>query len=194
MNVIYCVYSVIHLLNGIMYIVNTFQTSLHAHPNNYNLELLWMTFTNAHRLQSITVAKKSYFLFAMKRLHQTCSIWSWEFTFNWWFFTAAALRNLIPKDSSLPDIAVAHGEVASNYNNPSLFPGMFPSLYPLHVAGFDEIHCQNKISFRAQAEYYLDMCDHSSFGLQEFHLWHGCSLDRCTNIPLSHASSYIYLQ
>ena len=72
-------------------------------------------------------------------------------------FTAAALRNLVPKDSSLPDIAVAHGEVVNEYNNPNLFPGMFPSLYPLSIDGFDEIQCQNKISFRAQVSWFSSM-------------------------------------
>jgi hypothetical protein len=48
-----------------------------------------------------------------------------------------------------------------NINNPDLFPGMFPSLYPLGIGGFDEKHHQSLISFRAQAEYYLDHCDRS---------------------------------
>ena len=73
-----------------------------------------------------------------------------------------------PSDDSLPGIQdwvvydkfsdpIAHGEVVNEYNNPNLFPGRFPSLYPLGIGGFDELQHKNKISFRAQAEYYLDV-------------------------------------
>ena len=52
-----------------MYIMNSFQTSSYTHPDIYNLKPLWMTFANAHRLQSISVARRSDLLAAMKRLH-----------------------------------------------------------------------------------------------------------------------------
>ena len=44
--------------------------SSYAHIDTYNLKPLWMSFANAHRLQSIFVARKSDLLTAMKRLDQ----------------------------------------------------------------------------------------------------------------------------
>ena len=51
--------------------MDSFQTSSYTHLDINNLKLLWMSFANAHRLQSISVARKSDLLTAMKRLDQT---------------------------------------------------------------------------------------------------------------------------
>ncbi|KAJ3778443.1 hypothetical protein FB446DRAFT_631830, partial [Lentinula raphanica] len=44
----------------------------------------------------------------------------------------------------------------NEYNNPDLFPGMFPTLYPLGIGGF-ECSLQNpQVSIEAHAQYLLD--------------------------------------
>ena len=51
--------------------MNSFQTSSYTHLDIYNLKPLWMTFANVHRLQSVSVARKSDLVTTMKRLDQT---------------------------------------------------------------------------------------------------------------------------
>ena len=75
--------------------------------------------------------------------------------------TASAIRNLIPKKSSMPDIAISHGDIVKEYDNPALFPGMFPSLFPLGTGGFEDCDRKNPVGFRQQAEYFLDLADRS---------------------------------
>ena len=54
---------------------------------------------------------------------------------------ASALRNLgsgMQKDSDA-DLYIFRGSSPiSEYNNPSLFPGMFPTLFPYGIGGFDD--------------------------------------------------------
>ena len=76
-------------------------------------------------------------------------------------FTASALRNLLPREENLPDLLIPRGEVIKEYNNPALFPGMFPTLYPLGIGGFDNKDREVSVGFRAQAEPYFDLSDHS---------------------------------
>ena len=76
-------------------------------------------------------------------------------------FTASALRNLIPKNNSIPDLAIPRGNVIREYNNPDLFPGLFPTLYPLGIGGLDIQNRETPISFRSQVEAYFDLFDHS---------------------------------
>ncbi|KZS86507.1 hypothetical protein SISNIDRAFT_420802, partial [Sistotremastrum niveocremeum HHB9708] len=72
-------------------------------------------------------------------------------------FEAAALRSLVGDETKGPDLYIRHGsQLVSDYNNPALFPGMFPTLFPLGINGFDEPARPRPISLRAQAEYYLD--------------------------------------
>jgi len=72
-----------------------------------------------------------------------------------------ALKNLIPKNSNIPELAIPRGNVIREYNNPDLFPGMFPTLYPLGIGGFDDPDRETPISFRSQVESYFDLFDHS---------------------------------
>ena len=51
--------------------MNSFQNSSYTHLDIYNLKPLWMSFANAHRLQSISVPRKSDLVTAMKSLDQT---------------------------------------------------------------------------------------------------------------------------
>lgn len=77
-------------------------------------------------------------------------------------FTANALRNLVTQDSSdsKPDLTIYHSSSAvPEYDNPSLLPGMFPTLFPYGLGGFEDKYRATPISFRKQAEYFLDLGD-----------------------------------
>ena len=77
-------------------------------------------------------------------------------------FTAATLRNLVPDGSELPDLILHHGSTAvSEYNNPDLIPGMYPTLFPAGTGGFEIPNRVCAISFNKQAGYYLDLADRS---------------------------------
>ncbi|KAF9033428.1 hypothetical protein BDZ89DRAFT_904877, partial [Hymenopellis radicata] len=49
----------------------------------------------------------------------------------------------------------------TDYNNPELFPGMFPTLFPYGIGGFDDPNRKVALSFHNQANYYLDLYDRS---------------------------------
>ncbi|KAE8220603.1 hypothetical protein CF319_g5894 [Tilletia indica] len=71
--------------------------------------------------------------------------------------TATALANTT--GSERPDIIVRHGSsFIEDYNNPSLFPGMFPLLFPWGTGGF-EADRQVPLSFARQASHLLDLAD-----------------------------------
>jgi hypothetical protein len=76
--------------------------------------------------------------------------------------TASALRNMFirrDRDPNEPDLILHHSHQAvPEYQNPSLFPGMYPTLFPYGIGGF-EVARSVKISFEVQANYLLDVCD-----------------------------------
>ncbi|KAG1874170.1 hypothetical protein C8R48DRAFT_650630, partial [Suillus tomentosus] len=77
-------------------------------------------------------------------------------------FTASALRNLLPSRSSSgePDLVLPRGAVpVDEYHNPDLIPGMFPTLYPFGIGGFDDDSRLTPIAFQKQANYYFDLAD-----------------------------------
>jgi len=77
-------------------------------------------------------------------------------------FTASALKNLVSASSQLPDLILHRSSVAvPEYNNPDLMPGMFPTLFPLGLGGFDNPARHTKLSFEAQANAFLDVADKS---------------------------------
>jgi hypothetical protein len=79
-------------------------------------------------------------------------------------FIGAGLRNLVSDiaSSTLPDIILHQGFTAVNeYKNPTLLPGMFPTLWPFSIGGFEDSSRQTSLSFTAQANYYFDIPDHS---------------------------------
>ena len=77
-------------------------------------------------------------------------------------FTSAALRNLVPSGSDLPDLVLHRGSIAvPEYNNPDLIPGMYPTLFPTGIGGFEVPDRICSISFQQQAKYYLDLADRS---------------------------------
>ena len=74
-------------------------------------------------------------------------------------FMASALRNLLPS-SALPDLVLHRGSVPiPEYHNPDLMPGMFPSLFPFGIGGFEDTQRPSRLSFQQQAEYFLDISD-----------------------------------
>ncbi|KAJ3913232.1 hypothetical protein F5877DRAFT_93276 [Lentinula edodes] len=44
----------------------------------------------------------------------------------------------------------------NEYNNPDLFPGMFPTLFPLGIGGFEDDHQCPAVSLEAHVEHLLD--------------------------------------
>ena len=72
---------------------------------------------------------------------------------------AAGMRNL-NKPANTPDIVIPRGsEPIPEYNNPTLFPGMFPTLFPYGLGGFDDNTRDIPISFQKHVEYLLDIAD-----------------------------------
>ena len=88
-----------------------------------------------------------------------------------WSFTASALKNLACnlhcEDENIqgknkPDLAIHHAATAvSEYNNPDLMLGMFPTLYPFGIGGFEDKSHKTPISFKEQAAYYFNISDRS---------------------------------
>lgn len=77
-------------------------------------------------------------------------------------FTAAALRNLHGRSDVQPDLVIHRGTQAINeYNNPDLLPGMFPTLFPFGIGGFEDKSRPTALSFQQQAQYYLNLADRS---------------------------------
>ena len=77
-------------------------------------------------------------------------------------FTSAALKNLVSDGSGLPNLVLHRGSVAvPEYNNPDLIPGMYLTLFPVGVGGFDVPDRVCALLFANQAKYYLDLADRS---------------------------------
>ena len=84
-------------------------------------------------------------------------------------FMASALRNLaggignkerMDDASDQPDLAIHHGAAAvSEYKNPDLMPGMFPTLFPFGIGGFEDKSRPTALSFKEQAQYYFNISD-----------------------------------
>lgn len=75
---------------------------------------------------------------------------------------AAAVRNLIPPSRDMPDLLISNSAApVSEYNNPSLFPSMYPTLFPYGVGGFNDSSRRKSISFLPRANALLDCPDRS---------------------------------
>jgi hypothetical protein len=72
-------------------------------------------------------------------------------------------------NSTLPDLILHRGSTAiKEYKNPELMPGMFPTLWPFGIGGFEKLRRPVSLSFPKQANYYFDLPDkcfrtHNSF-------------------------------
>ena len=77
-------------------------------------------------------------------------------------FIASALQNLVEKPSDRPDLIIHQSSCpVREYDNPSFFPGMYPTLYPYGTGGFEDPTHPVTVSFQKQANYYLDIAEHS---------------------------------
>ncbi|KAE8250719.1 hypothetical protein A4X13_0g4456 [Tilletia indica] len=71
--------------------------------------------------------------------------------------TGSALANATGTER--PDLVIRHGSVfVEDYNNPDLFPGMFPTLFPWGTGGFESKR-RTPLSFNRQAKYLLDILE-----------------------------------
>jgi hypothetical protein len=74
--------------------------------------------------------------------------------------TATALQNLHSRSNEQPDLIVHRGvDAIPEYKNPDLFPGMFPTLFPYGIGGFEDKDRHTALSFEHQAQYYLNLTD-----------------------------------
>lgn len=78
------------------------------------------------------------------------------------FPVASGLRNLVRQRSAKTEVGLEIHKgprPLAEYNNSSLIPGMYPTLYPYGIGGFEIRKRPTKLSFKAQANYYLDITD-----------------------------------
>ncbi|KAG2107452.1 uncharacterized protein F5147DRAFT_529694, partial [Suillus discolor] len=61
-----------------------------------------------------------------------------------------------------PDLVLPRGsKPVDEHHNPDLIPGMFPTLYPFGIGGFDDDSWPAPVAFQKQANYYFDLADWS---------------------------------
>lgn len=71
---------------------------------------------------------------------------------------SSALRNIIVASNTEPNVHIRYGHDAiAEYNNPSLFPGMFPTLFPLGIGGFEDPHRHTSVLLESHAKHLLDL-------------------------------------
>ncbi|KAE8226536.1 hypothetical protein CF319_g882 [Tilletia indica] len=71
--------------------------------------------------------------------------------------SASALSNATGTER--PDLIIKHGSMmVADYNNPALFPGMFPLLFPWGIGGFESERTV-PFAFDTHASYLLDIAD-----------------------------------
>ena len=74
--------------------------------------------------------------------------------------TASALKKLFSNHT--PDLILHQSSNAIvEYDNPDLMPGMFPTLFPLGIGGFENPARTHKVSFQSHANSLLDVPDRS---------------------------------
>ncbi|KAE9391590.1 hypothetical protein BT96DRAFT_831824, partial [Gymnopus androsaceus JB14] len=74
--------------------------------------------------------------------------------------TSSALQNIAiaSNPDSSTHIRYEHDPIPE-YNNPDLFPGMFPTLFPLGIGGFDDSCRDPSVSLEMHAKHLLDTAD-----------------------------------
>jgi len=98
--------------------------------------------------------------------------------------TTSAIRNLVRKNPGAPDLLLHRAENPEpEYGNPRLFPGMFPTLFPFGTGGFDDDLRPVPINFRSQAEYFLDLADHS-FRAHRCFIFHALNIHQRRTVHL----------
>ncbi|KAF8581837.1 hypothetical protein K439DRAFT_1647778 [Ramaria rubella] len=82
----------------------------------------------------------------------------------------------------MPDLMIHHGATVVEYKNPSLLPGMVPTLFPYGIGGFEDLSRSTPIRFQNQAIYYFDIDDHCfSAHLHTYFTIHKSHLDTVAN-------------
>ena len=73
---------------------------------------------------------------------------------------ASAVENLVRKPGANADLLIPNGYAAiPEYDNPSLFPGMYPTIFPYGIGGFDDRSRIVDIGFNTQVNALLDSQD-----------------------------------
>jgi hypothetical protein len=103
-------------------------------------------------LQSSSTGETVIFLESLGMSDPECS------QINTYKAQANGLRNMyMQSEPENPDLVFHHSKAAvPEYDNPALFPGMFPTLFPYGYGGF-ESNRTVKLSFDLQAKYLLDV-------------------------------------
>lgn len=86
-----------------------------------------------------------------------------------------------PECDRVPGLLHRGSAAVPEYNNPDLIPGMYPTLFPFGVGGFDIPNRVCPISFSNQAKYCLDLADSVAqviYKLILLFVAHGLSLSR----------------
>ncbi|KAG2104978.1 hypothetical protein BD769DRAFT_1393359 [Suillus cothurnatus] len=92
-------------------------------------------------------------------------------------FMASALSNLMPATANQPSLIMHRSaDAMCEYDNPDLIPGMFPTLFPFSIGGFDDKSRSTPLGFRRQIEYTLDLADksfcyHRSYMFVTLNIW-----------------------
>ena len=83
--------------------------------------------------------------------------------------TASVLKKFASKKSGIADLVVHRSShTVSEYSNPDLVPGMYPTLFPLGLGGFEVADRNPKLSFETHANTLLDVPDKSFRHHQSF--------------------------
>ena len=62
--------------------------------------------------------------------------------------TASVLKKFVSKKTGVPDLVLhCSSHAVSEYSNPDLVPGMYPTLFPLGLGGFEIADRNPKLSF-----------------------------------------------
>ena len=83
--------------------------------------------------------------------------------------TASVLKKFASKKTGVPDLVLHRSSCAvSEYSNPDLVPGMYPTLFPLGLGGFEISDRNPKLSFETHANALLDVPNKSFRHHQSF--------------------------
>ena len=111
-------------------------------------------------------------------------------------FIGSALHNLVrdKADTTMPDLILHWGSAAiGKYKNPQLLPGLFPTLWPFGIGGFEDLEQLTHLSLCSQGNYYFDIPDHAfkwhnsfSFIILNILKWHAAHLHSHFTVCRSH--------
>lgn len=98
--------------------------------------------------------------------------------------TSSALRNIaIATDRESSTLIHYDLDPIPEYNNPDLFPGMFPTLFPFGIGGFEVSSRNPSVSLEMHAKHLLDLADRS-FRYHYFYIFVVLNLIQCRKAHL----------